>query len=96
MTWSDVVWIQANRAMRSKHDLKLNAKPTRNAFERKSLPVSNEATFGKPNRPQTPVNGIIMNDYGANSEAVLQQRYQEWKQVRCSQPLLAAPTIFQS
>jgi len=38
-----------------------------------------EGTFGRPNRPQTPVNGIITNYYGEESEACLQQKYAHWK-----------------
>ena len=43
------------------------------------MPYDN-STFGRPNRPQTPVNGIITNMYGEESEAHLQQKYAHWKQ----------------
>lgn len=72
--------MQANRAHRQNHNLKVTQKTSRGNVGM-SLP-NPTATFGKPNRPQTPVNGIITNTYGCESEAVLQARYQNWKQSR--------------
>ena len=37
------------------------------------------SVFGKPNRPQTPVTGIITNDYGAQGEAAMKERYDQVK-----------------
>ena len=46
-----------------------------------SLPADN-FTFGKANRPQTPINGIICNDFGETSAQALQSRYAELKNFR--------------
>ena len=67
--------------MRANHDLKIIHKSQRNMTQRGSTPSSyaGAAAFGKPNRPQTPVTGIITNEYGAHGEAMLQERYAQWK-----------------
>ena len=39
-----------------------------------SLPADN-FTYGKANRPQTPIDGIISNDFGENASYALQTRY---------------------
>lgn len=36
-------------------------------------------TFGKPNRPHTPVMGIINNENGALGEAMMKERYDHVK-----------------
>ena len=67
--------------MRANHDLKVQQKGGRNLTQRSSAPSeAGAAAFGKPNRPQTPVTGIIMNEYGAHGEAVQVERYTMWKQ----------------
>ena len=67
----------ANRALRANHDLKLIQKTGRNTkgFRTAAMPTREQA-FGKPNRPQTPVNGIIHAEYTARSEAEMLERYQ--------------------
>mmetsp|Transcript_13398 Transcript_13398/g.16057 ORF Transcript_13398/g.16057 Transcript_13398/m.16057 type:complete len:84 (+) Transcript_13398:405-656(+) len=45
----------------------------------KTIRSAGQDGFGKPNRPQTPVTGIIMNEYGTHGEAVLLERYTIWK-----------------
>jgi hypothetical protein len=39
-----------------------------------------EFAYGKRNRPQTPVGGIIANEFGVKATEQLQQRYAQWKQ----------------
>ena len=42
----------------------------------RSIKLPNEATsFGRANRPQTPVKGIILGAYGETAREQLQQRY---------------------
>lgn len=67
--------------MRQNHgDVKMVQKTTRQPNKMaQSMPFV-EGTYGKPNRPQTPVNGIITNYYGDEEEAHLQQKYAYWKQ----------------
>jgi len=40
-----------------------------------SLP-SEEFAFGKPNRPSTPINGIISNFYGDSAVNEIEEKYQ--------------------
>lgn len=69
-----------NRALRSKHDMRLQPKNTqRSSIVSTSLPNAS-MTFGRANRPQTPVNGIINNMYGEQGSEQLQERYTMWKQ----------------
>ena len=37
--------------------------------------ISNNASFGKKNRPQTPVKGIISGDYGNQAEKEIVNKY---------------------
>ena len=77
----------ANRAMRNNHgDIKVIQKTARTNKAPAAAAVP-DATFGRANRPQTPVNGIIMNNYGEESELCLQQKYAQWKQSVSSQSL---------
>ena len=41
-----------------------------------------EFTFGRANRPQTPVGGIITNAYGESAEVYQQTKYNQWKRMR--------------
>ncbi len=67
--------------MRTRHDIKIVQKTQRSVASRgtTNLPIENMA-FGKANRPQTPVGGIIMNNYGEEGEIALQQKYQQFMQ----------------
>ena len=47
----------------------------------KMLPESS-FTYGRPNRPQTPVNGIIKYDYANESEVQMMNRYSHLKNVK--------------
>ena len=40
-----------------------------------------EFSFGRANRPQTPVDGIIRNDFGEESVSQLQNKYAAWRQM---------------
>lgn len=40
---------------------------------------SYDFTYGKKNRPQTPVGGIIKNDYGRSAAEQQIERYAAWK-----------------
>ena len=59
-----------NRAKRANHDLKLQPKYTARSSVSTSMPNASQA-FGRANRPQTPVNGIINNAYGERESEVL-------------------------
>lgn len=67
--------------MRQQHDLKVSMKSQRNAISRGRV-VGGQApanmAFGKANRPQTPVGGIIKNNYGEEGELVQLAKYQEF------------------
>ena len=41
-------------------------------------------SFGRANRPQTPVGGIIRNDFGEESANYMQQKYAAWNQMKSS------------
>jgi len=79
----------ANRALRTRHDIKIVQKTQRSVASRgtTNLPIENMA-FGKANRPQTPVGGIIMNNYGEEGEIALQQKYQQFMH---SKPAMKGP-----
>lgn len=49
-----------------------------------SLP-SSEHAFGRPNRPQTPVAGIVSNNYGEMAGATMQSRYATMKEMQKTQ-----------
>jgi hypothetical protein len=54
-----------------------DARITFGVLPEKSIMLINEAqVYGKRNRPQTPVNGIIAHDYGEAASREMQQRYQ--------------------
>ncbi len=44
-----------------------------------SIPHTNSFSYGRANRPQTPVKGIILNTYGETAGACLQDKYRELK-----------------
>lgn len=71
----------ANRAMRQQHDLKVNMSQ-RNAISRGRVVGGGQAppnmAFGKANRPQTPVGGIIRNNYGEEGELIQHAKYQDF------------------
>ena len=70
----------SNRALRANYDMKLQPKYTaRSGAVANSMPNAEQA-FGRANRPQTPVNGIIHNVYGEQESIQLQERYNLWKQ----------------
>ena len=71
--------MQANRAMRANHDMKLVQKSHRLKAGTAGI-QSGDVAFGRQNRPQTPVNGIINNEYGEVEHEALQARYEQWKQ----------------
>ena len=65
--------------MRTKHDLKL-CKTSRNPTHRNlAINSATDYVFGKPNRPQTPLNQLITNDYGMKGEAEMKERYEALK-----------------
>jgi len=69
----------ANRQLRKNHGgLKVGLRPGKMAMVSQSMP-NQEFAFGRPNRPQTPVHGIIMNNYGEESEMHLANKYAVWK-----------------
>ena len=59
-----------NDARVTNHAASLWKRAGRNA----SLPAES-FTYGRANRPQTPINGIISNDFGENASYALQNRY---------------------
>lgn len=67
--------------MRQQHDLKVNMSQ-RNAISRGRVVGGGQAppnmAFGKANRPQTPVGGIIRNNYGEEGELIQHAKYQEF------------------
>ena len=68
---------QANHAFRKVNDARIVpvVKPKVN-----KLP-GEEFSFGRANRPQTPVEGIIRNDFGEESVSQLQNKYAAWRQM---------------
>ena len=44
-----------------------------------SVPFKSSFSYGRANRPQTPVKGIILNTYGETAGASLQDKYRELK-----------------
>lgn len=72
---------KANRAFRNDHDARINVG--------KHMPKINripggDFSYGRANRPQTPVDGIIRNEFGEESVSHLQQKYVVWKQMQNS------------
>ena len=65
----------SNRAYRAKHDMKLQPKYTARTSGISSSMPNAEQAFGRANRPQTPVNGIINNVYGEQESIQMQERY---------------------
>lgn len=68
---------KANRALRQNHNASLKVAHGRD--KTKIIPNADYATFGKPNRPQTPVGGIIHHQFQGEAETNLQQKYAIWK-----------------
>ena len=52
------------------------------------VPNVETATFGRPNRPQTPVGGIIHHGFQNAAEQDLQQKYVIWQEVVSFSPPL--------
>ena len=52
-------------------------------LEHRAIP-DQQFSYGRANRPQTPVDGIIRNDFGEESVNHLQQKYAAWKQMQNS------------
>lgn len=82
--------LQANRAFRNDHDARINVG--------KHMPKINripggDFSYGRANRPQTPVDGIIRNEFGEESVSHLQQKYVVWKQMVSIQ---ISPPLYQS
>jgi hypothetical protein len=71
---------KANHAFRKVNDARIVpvVKPKVNR-----LP-GEEFSFGRANRPQTPVEGIIRNDFGEESVSQLQNKYAAWRQMQSS------------
>ena len=86
----------ANRALRANHDMKVVQKASRNSrcFRTAAYTTrSPDQAYGRPNRPQTPVQGVIHAEYTARSEALMRERYEAWmtnvserSTVYCSKP----------
>ena len=68
----------SNRAMRANHDMKV-MQPSARGKMNTTLNSTDGMIFGRANRPQTPVNGIIRNEYGEGSQMEMQDRYAMWK-----------------
>ena len=50
------------------------------ALKQRGLSLPHEShTFGKKNRPQTPVKGIILNSYGETAREDIQEKYKHIK-----------------
>ena len=62
----------ANHALRANHDLKIAQKSGKNRQAGGSLmgrfASATDIPYGKPNRPQTPVGGVMENAFGDESE----------------------------
>lgn len=69
----------SNRAKRANYDMRLQPKYTARSSVSTSMPNASQA-FGRANRPQTPVTGIINNAYGERESEALKERYDQWKQ----------------
>ena len=54
-------------------------KPPQKRFQQKTLPAE-AFTYGRPLRPQTPVNTVMQNQFGDEAEFSLQNRYKSMKQ----------------
>ena len=70
------VTAKQNYEFRKTHDARVpfGFSALKNAARAISLPKEN-FTFGKPNRPQTPIDGIISNHFGQEASDQLQSRY---------------------
>lgn len=68
---------QANHAYRKVNDARIVPviKPKVNRMP------DQEFSYGRANRPQTPVDGIIRNDFGEESVSQLQNKYAAWRQM---------------
>ena len=66
--------------MRANHDL-MQKQPFGQLGKKNEVP-DREALFGCKNRPETPVDQIIANDFGEGASAALQERYAHFKQYR--------------
>ena len=70
-----------NRALRANHDMKVQSTTGRKTNQT-VLNSSDGMVFGRANRPQTPVNGIISNTYGEGSQVEMAERYSMWMKKR--------------
>lgn len=77
---------KANRAYRANFNASLKTGQFRD--KTMTIPNANAATFGRPNRPQTPVGGIIHGQFHEEAESTLQNKYAVWKeyQVQAKKP----------
>ena len=74
-------FVQANRAFRQVNDARI----IQGAFRNKSTKIPDQGfSYGRANRPQTPVEGIIRNNFGEESVCHLQNKYAAWKQMQSS------------
>ena len=78
---------QANRALRANFDYKLSQVKSRSragtrmmAGSKNVVSASQDMCYGRANRPQTPVTGIINQEYGADAEMETLDKYEQWKQ----------------
>lgn len=72
---------KASRAFRQTNDARIiQGRTTRKVH---GIPDP-QMSFGRANRPQTPVGGIIRNDFGEESANYMQQKYAAWNQMKSS------------
>lgn len=62
------------KEFRQEHDARLDAAGA-GASRRRQQSVPEHIAFGKPNRPSTPINGIISNYYGATAHQEIEEKY---------------------
>ena len=74
--------------MRANHDF-IQAQKFGQLGKKNEVP-DREALFGCKNRPETPVDHIIRNDFGEDASAVLQERYAHFKATRAMSKGLTA------
>lgn len=71
---------RANNAYRKQNDARITTK-----HHQKVNRIPEEGfSYGRANRPQTPVEGIIRNDFGEESVATLHNKYAAWKHMQAS------------
>ena len=60
------------KEFRQTNDARLEKKPKK---EESKVPLD-QMSFGKPNRPSTPISGVISNYYGETAVAEISEKYQ--------------------